>query len=341
MQVAWLIRQQPRVLEVFETFGFADRAMKEVAVGFEACFYEPDDNGRIRRASTIAEGVPGISRFNGSVVHQGRIETWITDAINEFSQGTMHVERPMLPESLEISSNDHEEYPVRVVLKKLQDECAMPEQYGHRTENGLYRQFGGEEGATPSVLHGEGREVVKAKYVIGSDGAHSWMRKQLGIELQGETSDFVWGVLDMVPITDFPDIRKRCSIHSRNNGSVMLIPRENGMVRLYTQLREVGSYENSQNGTSPPGQKTSRVDRSKLTADHILKTAQSIFQPYSLEAADIRWFTAYQVGQRVATAFQKDQRVFIAGDACHTHSPKAGQGMNVSRDPSLDLICQC
>lgn len=39
---------------------------------------------------------------------------------------------------------------------------------------------------------------------------------------------------------------------------------------------------------------------------------------------------AYQIGQRVGDSFSLKERVFLAGDAVHTHSPKAGQGMNVS-----------
>lgn len=325
---------QPRVLEVFETFGFVDRALKEVAVGYEACFYEPDEEGKIRLVDKQPEGVPGISRFNGSVIHQGRIETWLSDAIEEFSGGDLRVERPLLPEAMDIDTtrDSQTEYPVRVVLRKLPDDDAAPEQFGHKVENGLYRQFDGDQKYDVS-LEGEDLEVVRAKYVLGCDGAHSWIRKQLGIEHKGETTDFVWGVLDIVPVTDFPNIRKRCSIHSKNDGSIMVIPREGGLVRLYIQLREV-DHEGDETSTVT-GKK--RVDRSKLTAEHILATAQKIFYPYSLEAAETHWFTAYQIGQRVATSFQRDNRVFIAGDACHTHSPKAGQGMNVSMMDTFNL----
>ena len=45
----------------------------------------------------------------------------------------------------------------------------------------------------------------------------------------------------------------------------------------------------------------------------------------------------YTVGQRVASKFSIHERVFIAGDACHTHSPKAGQGMNASMNDSHNL----
>jgi phenol 2-monooxygenase len=54
----------------------------------------------------------------------------------------------------------------------------------------------------------------------------------------------------------------------------------------------------------------------------------------------------YQVGQRVTNRFDdvptgesstRTPRVFIAGDACHTHSAKAGQGMNVSMQDAFNL----
>jgi flavin-dependent dehydrogenase len=48
-------------------------------------------------------------------------------------------------------------------------------------------------------------EVVHAKYMIGCDGAHSWTRRQLGFSMEGEQTDFIWGVLDIIPITDFPE----------------------------------------------------------------------------------------------------------------------------------------
>ena len=56
---------------------------------------------------------------------------------------------------------------------------------------------GVEEAATVDV------ETIKAKYLIGCDGAHSWTRTQLGLSLVGETTDHVWGVMDIVPLTNF------------------------------------------------------------------------------------------------------------------------------------------
>lgn len=53
--------------------------------------------------------------------------------------------------------------------------------------------------------------------------------------MEGEQTDYVWGVVDMVPDTDFPDIRNWSAVHSLN-GSCMVIPREEDKVRLYIQL---------------------------------------------------------------------------------------------------------
>jgi phenol 2-monooxygenase len=60
--------------------------------------------------------------------------------------------------------------------------------------------------------------------------------------------------------------------------------------------------------------------------------------PYKIEFPNpIEWWTIYVIGQRVASRFSAKERVFIVGDACHTHSPKAGQGMNASMNDGHNL----
>ena len=71
-----------------------------------------------------------------------------------------------------------------------------------------------------------------------------------------------------------------------------------------------------------------------------------MLHPYTLEVKEIAWFSVYEVGQRLADKFDdvpaelvgsRTPHVFIAGDACHTHSAKAGQGMNVSMQDAFNL----
>jgi phenol 2-monooxygenase len=134
----------------------------------------------------------------------------------------------------------------------------------------------------------------------------------------GDTTDTVWGVMDIYPQTDFPDIRRKCTIHSAS-GNILIIPREGGsLVRFYIQL--------------PPGSRPKDVQLADLQ-----ETARQIFAPYKMDFADTYWWSAYSIGQRLADNFHKDYRVFLTGDACHTHSPKAGQGMNVSLQDGYNL----
>ena len=320
---------QCRSLEIFDSLGFADRVLKESNHMYEVCFWNPDETGRIRRTDRIPDTTPGISRFHEVVLQQGRIERFFLDSLKEHS--SIEVERGVIPEELDIDhsvSDEDDAYPIRVKIRHLEDEEATPDQNGSKVANGLFRSNLAKDDTDDLIRKGRGKEssteMVRAKYMIGCDGAHSWTRRQLGFSMDGEQTDFIWGVLDIIPVTDFPDIRMRCAIHSAEHGSVMVIPREKKLVRLYIQLNEVNSGEN-------------RVDRSAITPEMILKAAQKIMSPYKLTYNYCDWWTAYQIGQRVGTSFSCDDRVFLAGDAVHTHSPKAGQGMNVSMQDTYNL----
>ncbi|KAI9369456.1 FAD binding domain-containing protein [Aspergillus egyptiacus] len=328
---------QCRTLEILDSFGFGDRAWKEANHMLEICLWNPDSKGVLNRSARIADTIPGISRFQQVVLHQGRIERFFLDFISSCSD--IQVERGVMPTKIEIDESlveSPDAYPITVNLRHLSEAEATPKQTGtavngSAVQDGLFRSNlaadDTEDLLKASALDAKANteEVVKAKYMLGADGAHSWVRQQLGFALEGESTDYIWGVLDIVPITDFPDIRMRCAIHSANSGSVMVIPRENKLVRLYIQLTT----------TEYNGGK--RADRSKINPDVILQAAQKIMAPYKISYRRLDWWTAYQIGQRVGTNFSAHERVFLAGDAVHTHSPKAGQGMNVSMQDSYNL----
>jgi phenol 2-monooxygenase len=124
--------------------------------------------------------------------------------------------------------------------------------------------------------------------------------------------------MDIFPETNFPDIRKKVTIRSKA-GNLLIIPREGGsMVRFYLEL--------------PHGTVAKNV---KL--EDLQNTAKSILSQYSLNIKHTYWWSAYAIGQRLADHFSKDNRVFLTGDSCHTHSPKAGQGMNLSLQDGYNI----
>jgi phenol 2-monooxygenase len=134
----------------------------------------------------------------------------------------------------------------------------------------------------------------------------------------GDSSNAIWGVMDIFPRTNFPDIRKKATVHSKN-GSIVVIPREGGfMVRFYVQM--------------PAG-----TDPKQVTIAGLHQRAASILEGYEFEVQHTFWWSAYSIGQRLAEKFSAHDRVFLAGDACHTHSPKAGQGMNVSLQDGYNI----
>lgn len=218
------------------------------------------------------------------------------------------MERSVLPEELQLDSSlseDADAYPITLKVRHLADDEVSPNKNGSSVPNGLFRSNLVKDDEADS-FHGSRKmvnssETIRAKYMIGCDGAHSWTRRQLGISMVGEQTDYVWGVLDIIPITDFrmqagrgvrlevadmtvADIRSRCAIQSANAGSIMIIPRERRLVRLYVQLSEC---------TPTAGQ---RVDRLKITPELILKAAQDILSPYKITYDYCEWWTGYQVG---------------------------------------------
>ncbi|KAF2148163.1 FAD monooxygenase-like protein [Myriangium duriaei CBS 260.36] len=163
-----------------------------------------------------------------------------------------------------------------------------------------------------------------AKFLIGCDGAHSRVRKSMpGVVMEGERSKAPWGVLDGAIDTDFPDLWSKVVIHSDTEGTILCIPRERGMTRLYIELNP---------------QLAEDFSADEATRDFVINRAQKIISPFRLKWTTIEWFSVYKVGQRISSSFSNDSyQVLIAGDASHTHSPKAAQGMNTSMHDTFNL----
>lgn len=148
------------------------------------------------------------------MLHQGRIERFFLDSLKQHSD--IVVERGVLPQKLtfnEAEAEDEGAYPIEVVLRHLTEEESNPQQAEQTKDggpqDGLFRSNMAADDteellsrAAQNSMAGS-TETIRAKYMIGCDGAHSWTRKQIGYTLEGEQTDYIWGVLDIIPITDF------------------------------------------------------------------------------------------------------------------------------------------
>src|SRR5690606_38529401 len=127
-------------------------------------------------------------------------------------------------------------------------------------------------------------------YVVGCDGARSGVRKSFGAELRGDSANQAWGVMDALLTTGFPDIRFKAVVQSAEHGNMLTIPREGGyLVRFYIELDELGEGERSR-------------DRG-VTAEDLIAAARRVIAPYDCEVEEVVWWSVYEIGQRVAEAF--------------------------------------
>ncbi len=291
-----------RTIEMFEAFGFSEKVVKEAYWVNETTFWKPDkrQNSNIIRSGRIQDTEDGLSEFPHVILSQARVH----DFFLEFMRNSVSQLEP--------------DYAYKLIDFKIADEPS--------------------QGITVEIektsCNGDALiEKIKTRYLVGCDGARSSVRKNLGAKLHGETANQAWGVMDVLAITDFPDIRLKTVIHSANEGSMLIIPREGGyLVRFYIELDKLNKNE--------------RVSARNISIEKLIAAAKRILHPYSLEVAEVAWWSVYEIGQRLCdnfdnTALDKTSTrppcVFIAGDACHTHSPKAGQGMNVSMADGFNL----
>ena len=302
---------QARSVETFQAFGFAPQIIQEAYQITETAFWNPDPENpsHIIRTGTTPDDPQGISEFPHLIVNQARVIDYFADYARR-APARGEVDYGWEFEGLEVTGEG--DYPVNVTLRRVS---------GHAGA-GINADAAG-------VVSGESR-VVRAKYVIGADGARSAVRSAIGGSLRGDQSFHAWGVMDVLPVTDFPDIRKKCIIHSEA-GSILHIPREgNHLCRIYVDLGEVDKADGG------------RVRKTPVEA--VIERANAIVHPYTLDVRDVAWSSVYEVAHRLTDRFDDEAtspdgkaRVFLMGDACHTHSAKAGQGMNVSMQDGWNL----
>ncbi|MBN9201701.1 MAG: FAD-dependent monooxygenase, partial [Microbacterium chocolatum] len=285
---------QPRSVETFQAFGFAERIVAEAYNIAYMNFWGPDpENPRnIVRTARTEDYAFKISEFPHLIVNQARV-------LDYFAEAAAHGPGRIVPdygvEFVGLTVDDVGEYPVEVRVRTA----------------GVER-------------------TVRAKYVVGSDGARSGVREAIGRTHVGAFAAHAWGVMDVLVNTDFPDWRTKCAINSEA-GNILHIPREGGYLsRMYIDLGEVAADDDRRVRQTP--------------VEEIIRRANEILHPYSIDVKQVAWSSVYEVGHRVTDHFDdaadesgRAPRVFLTGDACHTHSAKAGQGMNVSMQDGFNL----
>jgi phenol 2-monooxygenase len=291
-----------RSVETFAAFGFANEIEAESYRNVEMNTWSPDPKNpqNIVRVDRVPDDAKGLSEWPHIYVNQSRVlDYFLRDA--ERAPGRVVPDYGIEFVDLEIDRS--QAYPVAATIRYVAGPRA------------------GEE------------RTVRAKYIVGGDGARSQVRHAMGLKLEGDAALHAWGVLDLLVNTDFPDYQVKCLIQSHELGSILLIPREGGYLsRLYVDLGDTDEDDAGKVRDTPQ--------------QDIIDRANAILHPYTLDVKGVAWWSVYEVAHRLADGFDDvpdDQRgklhprAFIMGDACHTHTAKAGQGMNVSIQDGWNL----
>jgi len=160
---------------------------------------------------------------------------------------------------------------------------------------------------------GGGSEEVRAAYVAGCDGAHSFVREAIGAGFPGGTYAHRFYVADVSADDELP--RNELSVALDDADFVAAFPLvEPGHWRL------VGALSDAARGDAAGW-------------DDVRKDA---LQRLPLKVRDVGWFSTYRVHHRVAREFRRG-RAFLLGDAAHIHSPVGGQGMNTGIGDAVNL----
>lgn len=291
-----------RTMEMFQAFGFGEKVKRESYWVNQTTFWTPDpqNTGHIRRAGRVQDVADDSSEMPHTLINQARIHELFLDVMRKSPR---RLEPDYGWSVVDVTVDETtEDHPVTVTLENT----------------------GVNAGAT---------RIVRANYVVGCDGARSNVRKAIGGTLHGDAAHQAWGVMDILANTDFPDIRQKCVVASATEGNVLILPREGGyLFRMYVELDKLNPDE--------------RVSSRNLTSEHMIAAANRIMRPYTIDVKEVVWWSVYEIGHRMTDRFDdvpedrkatRTPRVFTAGDACHTHSPKAGQGMNVSMQDTFNL----
>ncbi|KAL4734370.1 pentachlorophenol 4-monooxygenase [Aspergillus similis] len=164
--------------------------------------------------------------------------------------------------------------------------------------------------------------VVKSKYIIGADGGHSLVRRLASIPFEGDRTPHRWVRIDGRFKTNMPDADLGfASIESKNHGNVLWVQLDHGVKRIgFAMTTEMLAKYGD-----------------RLTEEDAKQEAVKSMEPFTLDFESVDWWTLYSINQRVADTYISNNRVILAGDACHTHSSGAAQGMNTGVHDAVNL----
>jgi 2-polyprenyl-6-methoxyphenol hydroxylase-like FAD-dependent oxidoreductase len=196
-------------------------------------------------------------------------------------------------------------------VEKLLDERLKETASAVRRSTGVLNIEVNGDGCLTTLSNGES---ISSSYVIGADGSHSFVRNHFKVPFEIVRPQIVWAVIDGVIETDFPKVPE-IIVFQNATSDVAWIPREGNIDRFYV-----------------------RMDTKDFTFEDALEKIGRAVRPHALSFKEVAWYSQFSVKESVAESFLIQDRIFLAGDACHIHSVNGGQGLNTGLADAFNLM---
>ena len=190
-------------------------------------------------------------------------------------------------------------------------------------------------GVTATVRDGDGERTITSRYLVGCDGAHSLVRKGLGLSFDGDAfpEEYMLGDVE-VDWTVPSGYAVRATHHT--NGKV-----DDALVCI--PLPGVNRYRMSmlvpdELATPKPaaGEVAHGLEGGRAPELHHIQAVLDRLSPEPTTASNLRWSSVFRISHRLVDRYGKG-RVFVAGDAAHIHPPTGAQGMNTGLQDAYNL----
>ncbi|MFE9689228.1 FAD-dependent oxidoreductase [Micromonospora sp. NPDC005806] len=195
-----------------------------------------------------------------------------------------------------------------------------------------------DDGVTATVATADGgTETVRAKYLVGCDGAHSRVRELLGLTFTGGLGRFpqLFMLGDVDVDWDMPDGHLLRFLHEtdgRMDGMLVCVPLRGERRYRIATLAPPRFFAQTGGQDAPPG-------FSEELAEPALADVQAALDrlaPPGTRASNLRWSSVFRISHGIVDRY-RDGRVFVVGDAAHLHPPAGGQGMNTGIQDAWNL----
>ncbi|MFE9877839.1 FAD-dependent monooxygenase [Streptomyces sp. NPDC005784] len=198
-------------------------------------------------------------------------------------------------------------------------------------------------GVTVALRSASGaEEEVRARYLVGCDGAHSVVRKQLGLTFEGSAFPEEYMLGDVEVDWDLPTGYGVRAMHRDADGEVddllVCIPLPGqGRYRMSMMVPPELSAAAQQDGPADPADGVVHgLESGEAPALSDIQAVLDRLSPRPTTASALRWSSVFRISHRIVDRYGEG-RVLVAGDAAHIHPPTGAQGMNTGIQDAWNL----